>query len=202
MCASDPSAPELTDLMRSGRFLRVFITHRTTCARPLPAQVAHLAAQGAIDVVVLREPDLNHNAYLPLAREVQAVCAQAQVAFVLHGHVQVANDLGCTNLYLPLPHLRATGRPPGFTMLIASVHSVQEAAEARALGADVLVASPVFAPSCKPDVAGRGIAFLRELVAQANLPVLALGGITDKTEPDVRISGVAGACRMADFAQR
>lgn len=203
MCASRPAAPELSDLLHAGRFLRVFITNRATCIRPLPVQVAHLAAQGAIDAVVLRERDLDATAYHHLAREVQAACAQAQVAFVPHTHTQVARDLGCTSLYLPLPQLRAEGRPAGFTTLIASVHSAQEAAEARALGADVLVASPVFTPSCKPDVPARGLTFLRELVAQAgDIPVLALGGITDKTEPDVRACGAAGACRMADFAQR
>lgn len=202
MCVSESVAPELPDLLQAGHFLRIFITDRASCARTLPAQVAHLAAQSAIDVVVLRERDLTDAAYLTLARDVQAACAQAHVAFVPHGHVQPARMVGCASLYLPLPHLREEGRPPGFTTLIASVHSAQEAAEARALGADVLVASPVFAPSCKPGVAGCGIAVLRELVAQVDLPVFALGGITDKTEPDVRGCGVAGACRMADFARR
>lgn len=203
MCASEPYAPELADLLYSGKFLRVFITNRSTCVHPLPAQVERLAAQGLIDAVILRERDLNECAYLCLAHEVQAVCGRAQVAFVPHTHVQAARDLGCASLYLPLPQLRAEGRPDGFTMLVASVHSAQEAAEACALGADVLVASPVFAPSCKPDVPARGTAFLRELVEQAgNIPVLALGGITDKTEPEVRACGAAGACRMAEFAQR
>ncbi|WP_080797191.1 thiamine phosphate synthase [Arabiibacter massiliensis] len=185
-----------------GRFWRVFVTDRRACARPLPDQVALLAAQGLIDAVILREKDLDEAAYARLAAEVADACAAAGIAFAVHTHAAVARRLGARAVHLPLPQLRAQGRPEGFAAVLASVHSLEEAAEARALGADVLVASPVFAPSCKPGVAGRGPAFLRAIVEAAGAPVLALGGITDATEPLARACGAAGACRMADFARR
>lgn len=201
MCASESSAPELADLLRTGRFLRAFVTDRRSCARPLPAQVEYLAAQGLIDAVVLREKDLDEVAYGHLADEVAAACTRCSVAFVAHSHALAALPEGRGSLHLPLPLLLAGGRPPGIACVGTNVHDVAEVASAEDAGADYLVASPVFAPSCKP-VSGRGLAFLRSVVETARVPVFALGGVTDGTEPAVRACKAAGAWRMGDYCRR
>lgn len=182
------------------QFLRVCITDRLTCKRSLPQQIAFLSDR--IDVVILREKDLNREAYERLACEVSYACAQAHIRFVVHSQVDCAHRLGCDALHLPLPLLREHGRPEGFSCVGTNVHTVAEVVEAQQLGADVVVASPVFAPSCKPDVAGKGVAFLHAIVEKAHVPVFALGGITDETVAQVRACDIAGACRMADYMQR
>lgn len=178
-----------------GSFLRVAMTDRCRCARPLPEQVARVA--GAYDALIMREKDLDDGAYAALAREVMAACDRAGVAFIAHGHVLAAREAGASRLHLPLPALGRVGRPEGFALVGTNVHEVDEVAVAEGLGADYLVASPVFAPSCKP-LPGRGVAFLEQVIAAAHVPVLALGGITDATEPAVRAAGAAGAVRMSD----
>ena len=124
------------------------------------------------------------------------------MAFAAHTQVDVARRMGCSVVHLPLPLLRAQGRPEGFSCVGTNVHATGEVREAEALGADLLIASPVFAPSCKPGAPFGGAAFLRDVVEQARIPVLALGGITDENEQVVRACGAAGACRMADYARR
>lgn len=177
-----------------GGFLRVAMTDRCRCARSLPEQVARIA--GAYDALILREKDLDDGAYVVLAREVMAACERAGIAFVAHGHVGAARELGVSRLHLPLPELERAGRPEGFALVGTNVHEVAEVAVAEGLGADYLVASPVFAPSCKP-LPGRGVAFLERVIAAAHVPVLALGGITDATELAVHAAGAAGAVRMS-----
>ena len=177
-------------------FLRVAMTDRRNCTRPLPCQVARLA--GRVDVLIMREKDLGDAAYASLAREVMAACERAGVVFVAHGHVAAARAVGAPYLHLPLPELDRAGRPEGFALVGTNVHGVAEVARAERLGADYLIASPVFAPSCKP-LPGRGTAFLEQVMAAARVPVLALGGITDATEPAVRATQVAGAVRMSDY---
>lgn len=178
-----------------GSFLRVAMTDRCRCARPLPEQVARVA--GAYDALIMREKDLDDGAYTALAREVMAACDRAGVAFVAHGHVPAAREAGASRLHLPLPALERNGRPEGFDLVGTNVHEVAEVAVAEGLGADYLVASPVFVPSCKP-LPGRGVAFLEQVIAAAHVPVFALGGITDATESAVRAAGAAGAVRMSD----
>lgn len=195
MCACEPG-------LRTPSFARIFVTDRLSCARPLPQQVELLAAAGAVDAVILREKDLDADAYARLAAKVAAACARCGVAFAAHTQVDAARRIGCAAVHLPLPLLRAQGRPDGFAWVGTNVHEAEEADEAEALGADALVASPVFAPSCKPATAARGLPFLRATVRRAHVPVFALGGITDENEPLIREVGAAGACRMADYARR
>lgn len=184
----------------SERFLRVFVTDRRSCARSLADQV--LLLQGEVDVVILREKDLDAEAYERLAREVAAACAGAGIALVPHTHADAARRLGCAAIHLPLPQLRAQGRPEGFGCVGTNVHAMAEVDEAEAVGADVLIAGPVFQPSCKPDARPAGLSFLRSVVQRAHVPVLALGGVTDENEALVRAQGATGACRMADYARR
>lgn len=180
----------------------MFVTDRLGCARPLPQQVGLLAAAGAVDAVILREKDLDAASYERLAAETAAACARCGIAFAAHTQVEAARRIGCAAVHLPLPLLRAQGRPDGFAWVGTNVHEVEEAAEAEALGADALIAGPVFPPSCKPASTARGLPFLRTVVRRAHVPVLALGGIDDETEPLIREAGAAGACRMADYARR
>ena len=177
-------------------FLRVAMTDRRSCARPLPCQVARLA--GRVDALIMREKDLDDDAYAALAREVMAACERAGIAFVAHSHVAAARVVGAPYLHLPLPELERAGRPEGFALIGTNVHEVAEVVRAEELSTDYLVASPVFAPSCKP-LPGRGTAFLEQVIAAARVPVLALGGITDATEPAVRATQAAGAIRMSDY---
>ena len=94
--------------------------------------------------------------------------------------------------------LARTGRPAGFELVGTNVHELDEVVGAEALGADYLIASPVFAPSCKP-LPGRGLDFLNAVIARAHVPVLALGGVTDTTEQQIRQTKAAGACRMSGY---
>lgn len=180
----------------------MFITDRLSCVRPLPQQVARLASTGAIDTVMLRERDLDAAAYERLGIEVAAICARWDIMLVAHAQVEAARRIGCAAVHLPLPLLRAQGRPEGFSWVGTGIHELDEVEEAEALGADMLVASPVFAPSCKPASMAHGLPFLRAAVLRANVPVFALGGVIDKNETLIRESGAAGACRMADYARR
>lgn len=186
----------------SAPFKRVFVTNRQSCAQPLPQQVEFLCSQGAIDAVILREKDLDAASYKLLARHVADVCAQCGIGFVVHTQVDIARRLGCDSVHVPLPQLRACGRPAGFACVGTNVHAVDEVREAEKLGADVLIASPIFAPSCKPASTAKGLAFLRTVVECAQVPVFALGGIDDEKEAVVRVCGAAGACRMADYTCR
>lgn len=185
------------------RFIRVAITDRASCPRPLSDQVRRLS--GVVDAVIVREKDLDEVSYEALLREVAAVCAESTardgspMLCIAHSHVESARRAGVKAVHLPLPALRDFGgAPEGFVAVGTNVHEVEEVAEAERLGAGYLMASPVFAPSCKP-MDGRGLEFLREVVEASSVPVVALGGIDDEREESVREAGAAGAARMSGW---
>lgn len=185
------------------RFLRVAITDRASCPRSLPDQVSRLS--GMVDAIIVREKDLDEDSYETLLREVAAACAGSAaqdglpMRCIAHTHVEAARRVGVGAIHLPLPALREMGgAPEGFVAVGTNVHEVEEVAEAERLGAGYLMASPVFAPSCKP-MDGRGLEFLREVVEASSVPVVALGGIDDEREESVREAGAAGAARMSGW---
>ena len=74
-----------------------------------------------------------------------------------------------------------------------SVHSPAETEAARAEGADYLVVGPLFATASHPGRAPLGLAGLKQIVAAAaDLPVIAIGGITADRVREVRDGGAYG----------
>ena len=78
-----------------------------------------------------------------------------------------------------------------------SVHTSGEAEAARAEGADYLVVGPVFATASHPGRAPLGLEGLREIAgAAAELPVIAIGGITVDRVQEVSRGGAYGVAAI------
>lgn len=153
--------------------------------------------------IVLREKDMDERDYEVLAREVQCICRRHQVPFIAHTFVGVAAHLGADALHLPLPLLRRL-RENGAALLAhlgTSCHSLEDVREAKRLGCSYLIAGHIYATTCKPGLQPRGLAFLREVTAAAELPVYAIGGITPARLAEVCAAGAAGGCAMSSLMQ-
>lgn len=87
----------------------------------------------------------------------------------------------------------------GLGQIGASVHSVQEALRAEALGADSVTAGHIYETSCKEGLPPRGTEFLRAVCSAVRIPVYAIGGIRLE-ENQIRAvlgCGAAGVCIMS-----
>ena len=179
-------------------FPLLWVTERTLCREPFLDRVAAVAAARPAGIL-LREKDLSEEAYLALARAVQAICRRYGAPFLVHTHPRVARTLGADGLHLPLPVLRALPAEErrGLPRLGVSCHSVAEAVEAWQLGADYLTAGHVFATTCKAGLPGRGLAFLAAVCGAVPLPVYAIGGVHPAAIPALRRAGAAGGCVRA-----
>lgn len=152
---------------------------------------------------MLREKDMDERDYEVLAREVQCICRRHQVPFIAHTFARIAVHLGADGLHLPLPLLRRL-RESGAALpahLGTSCHSLEDVREAERLGCSYLIAGHIYATTCKPGLPPRGLAFLREVTAAAELPVYAIGGITPARLREVREAGAAGGCAMSSLMQ-
>jgi thiamine-phosphate pyrophosphorylase len=78
-----------------------------------------------------------------------------------------------------------------------SVHSLAEAEAARTEGADYLVVGPVYASASHEGRAPLGLERLAEIVAlDAQLPVIAIGGITIERVAPIRAAGAHGVAAI------
>lgn len=150
--------------------------------------------------IVLREKDLSVKEYSELAGKVRDICEGAGARLIIHGHPEVARELGIRALHMPLDSLAPVSpeERKGFEVLGASCHSVEDVLRAKNFGCDYVTAGHVYATDCKPGLPPRGADFLAEVCGQAApMPVFALGGLTPARAPEVRRAGAAGFAMMS-----
>ena len=69
------------------------------------------------------------------------------------------------------------------------------------LGADYVFAGNIFETDCKKGLPGRGLEFLENVCEAVNIPVYAIGGISEEKMPQILGTGAAGGCMMSGFMQ-
>lgn len=160
----------------------IAVTDSASCPRPLPEQIERLTKLTELrpQSVILRAKALDKAAYRTLALQAQQSCKVTGIPLILHSDWQLAHDLGISKLHLPLALLRQMPacKRTHFTWLSTSVHSVEEAIEAQALGATVLIAGHIYTTQCKAGLAPRGLGFLQAVCSAVSLPVYSIGGIS------------------------
>lgn len=183
----------------------IAVTDSASCPRPLPKQIERLAKLTELrpQSVILRAKSLDKAAYRTLALQAQQSCKVTGIPLILHSDWQLAHDLGISKLHLPLALLRQMPacKRTHFTWLSTSVHSVEEAIEAQALSATVLIAGHIYTTQCKAGLAPRGLSFLQAVCSAISLPVYAIGGISfDAAQhAELQANGARGACVMSAY---
>lgn len=166
-------------------------------------------ASGGVDTIQVREKDLALNELQPLAaRIVKAVRATGKPTRVLvNGPAQVALDAGADGVHLHSnagatavrAAQQAYGRIGREPVISAACHSPEEIREAA--GASLLLFSPVFEKvTAQGNTRGQGLAALRAAVDLAKpIPVLALGGVTEKNAAACLQAGAVGVAAIRLF---
>lgn len=183
----------------------IAVTDSASCPRPLAEQIERLTKLTELrpQAVILRAKSLDKAAYRALALQAQQSYEAAGIALILHSDWQLARKLGIQNLHLPLALLRQMPacERTHFTWLSTSVHSVEEAIEAQALGATVLIAGHIYTTQCKAGLTPRGLGFLQAVCSAVSLPVYAIGGIgfDAAQHAELQANGACGACIMSAY---
>jgi len=185
--------------MSTGESRLIIVTDRKLCRDNFLSRIKQLAREAGPRAIVLREKDMEDREYELLARQVNRICLQYKVDFIVNHKAEVALSLKLPYLHLSMPELRQHRDRLGlFRCTGASVHSVQEALEAQSLGAGYLIAGHVFPTECKKELAPRGLLFLREVCGAVHIPVYAIGGMTVERLKAVLEAGAGGVCVMSE----
>lgn len=154
-------------------------------------------------MLILREKDLPREEYMKLARSVTEICRRFGTACVLHSFPDIAAELDCGAVHLPLHQLRllTANERERFSVLGTSCHSTADAEEALRLGCTYIIAGHIFPTDCKKGLPPRGISFLKDVCGAVDIPVYAIGGITPQTAPLVKSAGAQGCCVMSSAMQ-
>jgi thiamine-phosphate pyrophosphorylase len=160
------------------------------------------ASRAGVDLVQLREPDLEAAALSSLAARLVEAAGDTATRIVVNDRLDVALTCGAGGVHLrgdSIPPGRGREMtPPGF-LIGRSVHGVDEAVLA-ARDADYLIAGTVFPTASKPGLREHlGMDGLAAIVRAVSIPVLAIGGVSMERIEAVARAGAAGVAAIGLF---
>lgn len=170
----------------------------------LYAQVEEAIAGGAT-FVQLREKQMDEADVLQEAKEIQALCRAHHIPFVINDHVEIAKAIQADGVHVGQSDMEALDvrRLLGEEAIIGvSAETVEQALLAQAHGADYLGVGAVFPTGSKDDAADVSMETLRAICEAVDIPVIAIGGISEDNVGQLTGSGICGiAVISAIFAQ-
>jgi len=174
----------------SGRSLYLCTPDRPDLGPFLKACIA-----GGVDVVQLREKDLEARPLLERARLAREICGEAGVPFLLNDRPDLALEAEADGV-----HLGQDDAPPSLARRILgpdrlvglSTHAPEELAVALDEPIDYLSAGPVVPTPTKPGRPGTGVGYVTaatSVAAEAGLACFVTGGVTPETIPELARAG-------------
>ncbi|MGR9116681.1 MAG: Nudix family hydrolase [Gammaproteobacteria bacterium] len=128
------------------------------------------------------------------------LCKQAGANLLINSSVKGGESLPADGIHLTSRHLLALSeRPKRHGWVAASCHNAEELLKAQNLGVDFVVLAPVLPTNTHPGAEPLGWERFSGLVAQANLPVYALGGLSLNDLAKVRRWGGQGIAGISAF---
>lgn len=160
-----------------------------------------LAAQG-LRMIQLRAKRLaaaGH--YRVFAARALAYCRVRDILLLLNADPAVAHELDADGVQLNASRLMQLRERPlsGARWVAASCHDLAELQQAERLGLDFAVLSPVARTLTHPDRNPLGWPAFAAWVAQVNIPVFALGGLSVDDLPQARACGAQGIAGIRGF---
>ncbi len=157
-----------------------------------PREVAEAALRGGVQAVQWRQKGGSLAARWSDLLEVRDLCKRYAVPFLINDRVDVALAVEADGAHVgqdDLPAAVARQLLPG-RLLGVSAGNMAEVRAAEQAGADYLGVGPIFATASKADAGPAvGLDFLREVRQAANLPLVAIGGISVENAAQVQAAG-------------
>ena len=163
------------------------------------------ALDGGATFVQLREKKLDREDFLAEALEIQKLCREYGVPFVINDEVSIAKDIDADGVHVGQSDMEAMDVRKVLgpdKILGVSAQTVEQAIIAEKHGADYLGVGAVFATGSKDDADDVSHETLKAICEAVSIPVIAIGGITKDNVSELAGSGIRGvAVISAIFGQ-
>lgn len=164
------------------------------------------ALDGGATFVQLREKNLDREDFLAEAKEIQKLCKEYGVPFVVNDEVSIAKDIDADGVHVGQSDMEAMDVRKILgpdKILGVSAQTVEQAIIAERHGADYLGVGAVFTTGSKDDADDVSHETLKAICEAVSIPVIAIGGITKDNVAELAGSGICGvAVISAIFGQK
>ncbi|MDH4422755.1 MULTISPECIES: thiamine phosphate synthase [Bacillus] len=187
------------EIDKMSKLLQVyFIMGSNNCIKD-PLAVLKEALDGGVTLFQFREKGegaLTGEKRLQFAKEVQALCKEYGVPFIVNDDVELAIELDADGVHVGQDDegITSVREKMGDKIIGVSTHTIEEARWAIENGADYLGVGPIFPTSTKKDTKAvqgtKGLAHFREQGIM--IPIVGIGGITIENTASVIEAGADG----------
>ncbi|HXF49211.1 MAG TPA: thiamine phosphate synthase [Verrucomicrobiae bacterium] len=172
-----------------------FVTDRQFLGERSLVNVVAQAIRGGVDMVQLREKNLETRVWLDLALEVSKLCRKQNIFFIVNDRADIAAASGADGVHLGQEDfpVAAARKILGKGKIIGkSTHSVEQARTAIKERVDYLAVGPVFWTQTKKIDRPVGTELVAEVRKFTQKPILAIGGIKPENAASVLAAGATG----------
>lgn len=156
------------------------ITNMYELGEPLFFSRLESALQRGLRLIQVREKALSPDALKAFAQKVIAMANGFNARVLINGNQGLAYEIGAAGVHYSSQQLMALSEKPTDILCAASCHNRQELEQARQLGLDFVVCSPVLPTLSHVGAPALGWQKFAELIHGCSLPVYALGGLAEQ----------------------
>ena len=171
------------------------VTDRSWLGEQTLCEQVEEALKGGATFVQLREKELDDESFLAEAIEIQKLCRQYRVPFVINDNVEIARKIGADGVHVGQHDMEA-GNVRALLgedkILGVSAQTVAQAVLAEQRGADYLGVGAVFHTGSKADADDVSHDTLKAICEAVRIPVVAIGGIGKHNVLQLKGSGIDG----------
>jgi thiamine-phosphate pyrophosphorylase len=183
------------------------ITDREVCDKT-PEEMTLAAMRAGVRWVQYREKERSRKDIYRHAVKLRRITADYGATFIVNDHADIALAVDADGVHLgqdDLP-LKEARKVMGERIIGISTHSLKEAKDAAAQGADYIGFGPLFPTKTKDAGEPRGVEMLKQVRREVPLPVAAIGGISVENLRSVLDAGadavaVASAVLSGDISE-
>lgn len=162
--------------------------------RTLAEQVRE-CLEGGATILQIREKNLPEAEFLEEAKEIQAICKEFKIPFIVNDNINIAAEIKADGVHVGQEDMDAKKVRDMLgenAILGVSASTVEEALKAEKDGADYLGVGAVFPTSTKGDADSVTFETLKEICEAVSIPVVAIGGISANNLLKLKGSGIDG----------
>jgi len=160
-----------------------------------------------IKLIQLRLKTLPTETVKKFIEQAYPLCKQQGALLLMNSAVKNAANFAVDGIHLTSRHLMSLTKRPTFPRgaseqaywVAASCHNLLELQHAQTIGVDFVVLAPVLATKTHPETEPLGWEQFAQLVSQVNLPVYALGGLSESGLEMARQAGAQGVAAIRAF---
>ncbi len=158
-------------------------------------EVVKESLDGGATFIQLREKNLDEESFLQEAKEIQKLCKEYSVPFVINDNVDIAKEIDADGVHVGQSDMEAgdvRAKLGPDKIVGVSAGTVEEAVLAEKRGADYLGVGAVFPTGSKDDATEVSHDTLKAICEAVSIPVIAIGGITQENVSELAGNGICG----------